>query len=138
MSGLAVTTLGLTSAFVGSFALALALMFIIGICNITYTTSIQSSLQLLVPDQMRGRVMGFLGMTYNIMPLGGLLAGTLATFITAPFAIAAGGLAVAAFVAGPVLLKGELHTLGPRLQQTETDQASGTSRLHSSPSTAGN
>ena len=70
MSGLSVATLGLTSAFVGSFELALAIMFVIGICNITYTTSIQNSLQMLVPDNMRGRVMGFYGMTHNIMPLG--------------------------------------------------------------------
>ncbi|HZA22037.1 MAG TPA: MFS transporter, partial [Dehalococcoidia bacterium] len=68
MSGLSIVTLGLTSALIGSFGLALAIMLIIGICNTTYATSIQSSLQMLVPDNMRGRVMGFYGMTYNIMP----------------------------------------------------------------------
>ena len=91
MSGLSVATLGLTSACVGSFALALAIMVVIGICNTTYTTSIQSSLQMLVPDDMRGRVMGFYGMTYNIMPVGGMLASALAGLITAPLAIAVGG-----------------------------------------------
>src|SRR5262245_8280129 len=93
LSGLAVAAFGLTAAFVGSFALALAVMFVIGICNTTYAISIQSSLQMLVPDTMRGRVMGFYGMTYNFMPLGGMLASALASLITAPLAIAAGGLA---------------------------------------------
>ena len=75
-------------------------MFVSGMCNPTYATSIQSSLQMLVPDGMRGRVMGFYGMTHNITPLGGMLAGVLADLITAPFAIAVGGLVVAARVMG--------------------------------------
>jgi len=125
MSGLAVAALGLTSAFVGSFPLALAIMFVIGICNTTYTTAIQSSLQMLVPDGMRGRVMGFYGMTYNISPLGGMLAGGLADLISAPFAIAMGGLAVAAFAIGPAMLNGEVRNLGTLLRQVETAAPSG-------------
>jgi MFS family permease len=134
MSGLSVAALGLTSMFVGSFALALALMFVIGVCNITYTTSIQSSLQVLVPDRMRGRVMGFYGMTYNIMPLGGMLVGALADLITAPLAIAIGGLAVAAFSAGPAMMNQEVRNLGTMLRQVETTPASDAERPHSSPS----
>src|SRR4029450_11924062 len=75
MSGLSVAAFGLTSGFVGSFALGLAIMFVMGMCNTTYATSIQSSLQMLVPDHMRGRVMGFYGMTHNITPGGGMLGG---------------------------------------------------------------
>jgi MFS family permease len=125
MSGLAVATLGLSAAFVGSFTLALASMFVIGICNTTYTTSIQSSLQMLVPDAMRGRVMGFYGMTYNITPVGGMLAGALADFITAPLAIAVGGLAVAAFAIGPAMMNGEIRHLGTLLRQADTAAAPG-------------
>jgi MFS family permease len=125
MSGLSVAALGLTSAFVGSFPLALAIMFVIGICNTTYTTSIQSSLQMLVPDGMRGRVMGFYGVTYNIVPLGGMLAGALANLITAPLAIAVGGLAVAAFAIGPAMMNAEIRNLRTLLRQAETDAASG-------------
>jgi MFS family permease len=138
MSGLSIVTLGLTSALIGSFGLALAIMLIIGICNTTYTTSIQSSLQMLVPDGMRGRVMGFYGMTYNIMPLGGMLVGGLASLISAPFAIAIGGLAVAAFAIGPAMLKGEVRNLGARLRQIETAAASDLPTQQPSPSTASN
>jgi MFS family permease len=136
MSGLSIAALGLTSAFVGSFALALAIMFVIGICNTTYITSIQSSLQMLVPDRMRGRVMGFYGMSYNIMPLGGMLAGALADLIAAPFAIAVGGLAVAAFALGPAMMNPESRNLGALLCQIETAAASGAQRQQPSPSTA--
>jgi hypothetical protein len=130
MSGLSIAALGLTSAFVGSFTLALVIMFVIGICNTTYAISIQSSLQMLVPDHMRGRVMGFYGMTYNIMPVGGMLASTLANLITAPFAIAAGGLAVAAFAIGPAMTNSAVRNLGTLLEQADTAPASGPLRQH--------
>jgi MFS family permease len=128
MSGLSITALGLTSALVGSFELALTIMFVIGMCNTTYAISIQSSLQMLVPDHMRGRVMGFYGMTYNIMPVGGMLASALAGLITAPFAIAVGGLAVAAFAIGPAMMNGEVRGLGTLLGQVDIATASGTHR----------
>jgi MFS family permease len=136
MSGLSIAALGLTSAFVGSFALALAIMFVIGICNTTYITSIQSSLQMLVPDRMRGRVMGFYGMSYNIMPLGGMLAGALADLITAPFAIAVGGLAVAAFALGAAMMNRESRNLGTLLREVETATGSSAQRQQPSPSAA--
>jgi MFS family permease len=136
MSGLAVAAFGLTAAVVGSFALALAIMCVIGVCNTTYTTSIQSSLQMLVPDAMRGRVMGFYGMTYNITPLGGMLAGALAALITAPLAIAVGGLAVAAFVIGPVMMNREVRRLGALLRQVEMAEAPSMNKPQPSASTA--
>src|SRR5919106_217630 len=103
MFGLLIAAFGITSRFIGSFPLALAIVFLAGIFNSTYMINVQSSLQTLVPDRLRGRVMGFYGMTWSIMPLGGLQAGALASAITAPLAIAVGGLAVAAFAIGPAL-----------------------------------
>jgi MFS family permease len=77
--GLGIVAFGLTSQFLGNYVLALALMAALGCSNSVYMISIQSSLQVLVPDSVRGRVMGFYGMTYSIMPLGGLQAGALAS-----------------------------------------------------------
>jgi MFS family permease len=136
MSGLAVAALGLTSAFVGSFALALMIMCVIGVCNTTYTTSIQSALQMLVPDAMRGRVLGFYGMTYNMVPLGGMLVGALAGLISAPLAIAVGGLAVAAFALGPVMMNREVRRLGALLRQGDKATAAGMNTRRPSASTA--
>ena len=116
--GLAVVAFGVTAHFLRSYPLALALIALIGCCNTVYMISVQSSLQLLVPDNMRGRVMGFYGMTWSIMPLGGLQAGALASiaFIGAPFAVAIGGLAVAAFALGPVLLNRRIRNIVRQLQ----------------------
>ncbi len=118
--GLLLVAFGLTVHFLRSYPLALALMALLGCSNSVYMISIQSSLQLLVPDQMRGRVMGFYGMTWSIMPLGGLVAGALASvaFIGATFAVAIGGLAVVAFAVGPGLFAGRRLTAAPPQTQT--------------------
>ena len=41
--------------------------------------------------------MGIFGMTYNLMPMGGMLGGVIASVVGAPFAVAFGGSAVSGF-----------------------------------------
>ena len=113
--GLAVSAFALTAEYVGSMSLAMALMFFMGIFNSVYMISIQSSLQIMVPDSMRGRLMGFYGMTWSIMPLGGLQASALTSIFTAPIAIAAGGVAVALFALGPAMFNSKVRSLGDHL-----------------------
>ncbi|MBC8280924.1 MAG: MFS transporter [Chloroflexi bacterium] len=113
--GLAVAAFALTSEYVGSMTLAMALMFVMGVFNSVYMISIQSSLQIMVPDRMRGRVMGFYGMTWSIMPLGGMQASALTSIFTAPIAIAAGGIAVALFALGPAAVNSTVRNLGSHL-----------------------
>ena len=112
--GLSVAAFGITAHFLGWYALALALMVAAGCSNSIYMISIQSSLQMLVPDNVRGRVMGFYGMTWSIMPLGGLQAGALANvaWIGAPFAVAIGGAAVVAFAVAMGVFNGRVRELG--------------------------
>jgi hypothetical protein len=81
-------------------------------------------------------VMGFYGMTYNMTPLGGMLAGALAGLISTPLAIAVGGLAVAAFAIGPVMMNREVRRLGALLRQGEKAEASGMDQRRPSASTA--
>ena len=118
--GLSVAGFALASRFYPSYLLALGLMFVMGVTSSAYMISITSSLQLLVPDRMRGRVMGFFGMTWNILPLGGMQVGALASLITAPYAVAVGGLAVAAFASGSAAVSRQVRNLGILLRQTET------------------
>ena len=79
------------------FPASLALVALAGMSTASYMILAQSTLQLLVPDQLRGRIMGLWGMTFNIMPLGGFYAGMAASYIGAPSAVAIGGAAVIAF-----------------------------------------
>ena len=121
--GLTVAAFALTAEYVGSFALVMALMFFMGIFNSLYMISVQSSLQIMVPDRMRGRVMGFYGMTWSIMPLGGLQASALTSVLTAPIALAIGGLAVALFALGPAAVNSKVRNLGSHLTPLEEEAA---------------
>ena len=112
MTGLFIAAFALSTDWVGSLPLAMALLFLFGMSTSVYMISIMSSLQMLVPNHLRGRVMGFYGMTWSIMPLGGLYAGVIASLIGAPWAIAIGGLLVSAFAIGPALLNGNVRNIG--------------------------
>ena len=107
-----------------SFLLVLTIMFFVGIFNSIYMISIMSSLQMMVPDRMRGRVMGFYGMTWSIMPLGGMQAGWIAEYLGAPIAVMIGGFAVIGFAIGPAMLNGQVRNIGAMLHQVEQTMAS--------------
>jgi MFS family permease len=115
--GLAVAAFALTSHFVGSFSLALTLMFIVGVCSSVYMIAIMTSLQLMVPDTMRGRVMGFYSMTWSILPLGGMQAGAIANAIGAHWALVIGGAAVVLFALGPAMLNHQIRNLTSLISQ---------------------
>ena len=120
--GIFLIAFALTSQWIGSYFLALVLMFGVGLFNSAYNISVQSSLQMMVPDAIRGRVMGFYSMTYSISPLGALQAGVLANLIGTPIAIAIGGLAVVGFAVGPATVNSKLRNLGTTLREMESGE----------------
>jgi MFS family permease len=86
----------LVFAFSQLYSLSLALAFLLGMVSQFYITAINTVLQLNLPEQLRGRVMGVHGLTWDLMPVGGMIAGAIAEFAGAPTAVAVG----AVFVAG--------------------------------------
>lgn len=122
--GLSIAAFALTSRYVSSYGLAMALIVVMGMSSSVYMISIMSSLQLLVPNNMRGRVMGFYGMTWSIFPLGGFLAAGAGSAIGLPIAIAVGGLLVSGFALGPALLNKKIRTIGALLAEAERATAS--------------
>ncbi|MSR84735.1 MAG: MFS transporter [Candidatus Latescibacteria bacterium] len=117
VTGLSLAAFATTAELIGSFPLAMALMFILGLSSTAYMTAIRTLLLVLVPRHMLGRVMGFYSMMWSITPLGGMQAAFLANFIGAPAAVAIGGLAVAIFAIGPALLSKRLRNLESELLQ---------------------
>ena len=111
MFGLSICAFALTSEYLGSYPLAIGIIIVLGAFNSMYMVSVMSTLQMMTPDHMRGRVMGFYGMTWSIYPLGGMQAGALANVIGAPFAVVIGGVLVAAFALGPALLNANIRGL---------------------------
>jgi predicted MFS family arabinose efflux permease len=77
-----------------SLPLSLALLVLVGAFQMTYMTTNQTILQLSTPDQFRGRVMGIYMLNQGLLPLGSLVAGTLADLWSAPFAVTVMGGAV--------------------------------------------
>ena len=117
MMGLLVAAFGLTTEYVGSYGVAIVLLFLAGIFGTMYMNSITVALQMMVPDRMRGRVMGFHSMTWNILPLSGMQAGAIGSLIGVPLAVAIGGFAVAAFALGAPLVYGQARRLSSQVQQ---------------------
>lgn len=62
----------------GAFYLALGILFSASIFSSIFMITTTTVLQLEVPDRLRGRVMGFHGISYNLFPLGALLVGAIA------------------------------------------------------------
>lgn len=89
----------LIAAFAASRSLELSmlLLFAAGAASAVYLNIGMTTLQVQVPDELRGRVMGVWSMTYFLGSVGGLPAGLVAAWLGAPVAVAAGGLSVTAF-----------------------------------------
>jgi len=69
------------------FPLALATLVIVGAFQMFFLASTATLLQLIVPDQLRGRVLSLYMLDRGFMPLGALFAGTTAHFIGAPLTV---------------------------------------------------
>ncbi|MEX0803633.1 MAG: MFS transporter [Candidatus Binatia bacterium] len=83
-----------------SYPLSLVLAGLLGMAGQFYMTTIHAVLQVNLPDRLRGRVMGIHGLAWELMPVGGMIAGAIAEFGGAPSAVVVGG----AMVAGMALM----------------------------------
>ena len=70
------------------FPLALLVLVLVGIFQMLFLASTATILQMMVPDELRGRVLSLYMLDRGFMPLGALFAGTTAHFIGAPSAVA--------------------------------------------------
>jgi len=77
------------------YALSVSLAFLAGVFNTVFLVASMTALQLRVPDELRGRVMGIHGITFSLIPLGGLFCGVLA---------GAGGVRVAVSISAGILI----------------------------------
>ena len=88
-------------ALTHNFYVALAFLFVAGLGMLLFFSTSNTVLQTIVPDEMRGRVMGVWSLVFGAMiPLGSLEAGAVAHWAGTPFALAFGAIicAVSALV----------------------------------------
>ena len=96
LAGLALTAVSLQCfalvtallpAGLAALALAMTAALAMGLFSTVYLIASMTVLQLIVPEVLRGRVMGLHGITYSLIPLGGLLGGFLAEYLSPAAAI---------------------------------------------------
>ena len=76
--------------FAPSFYIALVFLFIVGLSNTIFFVVAMTTLQLRVPERMRGRVMGIYTITFSFIPLGGVMGGIIASVYDERIAVAIG------------------------------------------------
>jgi MFS family permease len=80
--------------------LAALFIFIGGMSNSSYTTQDQTIIQTLAPAHLRGRVLGIYLLNRAMTPFGSLLAGVLANYLGAPWAVTVMGSSCVLLVLG--------------------------------------
>ncbi|MEE2672527.1 MAG: MFS transporter [Myxococcota bacterium] len=98
--------------------LSMGFLFVAAFFASVYLNLGMTTLQLLVPDALRGRVMGVWGLTWFLAPAGGFVAASLAAWFGAPTAVAVGALAVSGFGLLLYLTSSELRAIPPREEMT--------------------
>ena len=84
-------------ALTHNFYVALAFLFTAGFGMLLFFSTSNTVLQTIVPDEMRGRVMGVWSLVFGAMiPLGSLEAGAVAHWVGTPLALAFGAIICAA------------------------------------------
>ena len=71
-------------SWTASFPLAVLVLTAVGACQVVFMATTNTMLQLIVPDELRGRVMSLYMLDRGLMPAGALFAGITAHFIGAP------------------------------------------------------
>ena len=104
------------------FYLALVFIALLGFGSMVVTTVNNTALQLVIPHEVRGRVMSVMMMTFGLMPLGSVPAGIMAERVGAPpvVAVSAGLFVVAALL---------VFLLNPAFRSLDREIAAGQERM---------
>jgi MFS family permease len=95
--------------------MALGFLLVAGFGMLLFFSTSNTVLQTIVPDDMRGRVMGVWSLVFGAMiPLGGLEAGVVAHWLGTPFALAFGAIICAISVLVTLLAIRRRETVNPR------------------------
>jgi MFS family permease len=91
-------------SFSSWFYVSFFLIFLTGIVDISSKTINQTLVQLLSPEQLRGRILGVFMLNQGWKPLGGFLMGAGASLFGAPLTLASGA-GICVFIASSLLFK---------------------------------
>ncbi len=113
-------------AFAPSYAAALVMMYFVGIANSVFLISSMTALQLRVPAQLRGRVMGIYTITFSLIPLGGMLGGGVAEVLDERWAVLISAAVLSLIAIFVFITQREVRNLsGVELEAAEEEAATG-------------
>ena len=99
------------------FGLTMVVMAMIGFMSMTFTTVNNTVIQMVIPDEVRGRVMSVMMMTFGLMPLGAVPAGIAAQSVGAPPVVAAGAVLFIISTLGIFVADPSLRTLDRSMEE---------------------
>ena len=99
------------------YLVALPLVFVASAFANLYSTLNNTAIQVLIPDEMRGRVSSFLMMSFSLPLLGTLPVSALADAVGAPMAIAAASALAVLIAVAFYLFSPPLRSMDERLRQ---------------------
>jgi len=97
-----------------SYYLAMGLAVIAGIFNSLFMISSMTVMQVKVPDELRGRVMGIYSITFSLISMGGLFGGIIANGSSVRIAIATGAIILGVIVLLVAATQREVRNLDGR------------------------
>ena len=107
------------TAWQNQYKLSMVMLFLVGVSNSLYLVGGMSVMQQLVPDRLRGRVMGMYAMTWSLAPLGMTQAGFVAHYFGASVAVAAGAVVILGVAVLMFLNSTELRSLRGRIPEAQ-------------------
>jgi predicted MFS family arabinose efflux permease len=101
------------------FGPALFFMAGVGFTSMIVMTVNNTAIQLMTPDEVRGRVMSVMMLTFGLMPLGAVPAGVLAESWGAPIVVAAGGVLFSVSVVAMFMMLPSFRSLDEELEESK-------------------
>jgi MFS family permease len=93
------------------FALALPMMLVVGLGSMIFQTVNNTVVTSIIPDNVRGRVMSVVMMSFGLMPLGAVPASIAAEYVGVEIVVAVGGVMMMTTVAAFFALYPQFRTL---------------------------
>jgi MFS family permease len=104
------------------FAVALPMLIVVGLAQMIFMTVNNTVITSVIPDNVRGRVMSVLMMSFGLMPFGAVPAGILADRFGVPPVVAVGGLLLIVSVIATYLLFPQFRTLDRSIRVQRADR----------------
>ena len=122
-SGLFISLFALFTATYGNLIVSLHLAAIVGFIVSAFSIANGTSINLLVPDNFRGRLVSLRSITYSLIPLGGLFLASLASFVGIRNAVLIAGITLILIAVGVYALSKNIRNLDFLVKQSKQSQS---------------